>query len=77
MTEPWLLLVFFLTRLEKTLKHMQRANDKAVAFVGILLNMVGEDTGDCLHDTNTYFDYIKTWTKSVDRGSLGHVTDDT
>ena len=56
---------------------MQRANDKAVAFVGILLNMVGEDTSDCIHDTNTYFDYIKTWTKSVDRGSLGHVTDDT
>ena len=25
-------------------KHMQRANDKAMAFVGILLNMVGEDT---------------------------------
>ena len=58
-------------------KHMQCANDKAMAFVGILLNMVGEDTGDSIHDTSTYLDYIKTWTKSVDRGGLRHVTDDT
>ena len=43
-------------------KHMQCANDKAMAFVGILLNMVGEDTGDSIHDTSTYLDYIKTWT---------------
>ena len=58
-------------------KYMQYANDKAMAFVGLLLNMVGEDTGHTIHDTSTYLDYVKTWTKSTDRGGLQHVTDDT
>ena len=55
-------------------KYMQYANDKAMAFVGLLLNMVGEDTGHTIHDTSTY---LKTWTKSTDRGGLWHVTNDT
>ena len=59
-------------------KYMQYANDKAMALVGLLLNMVGEDTGHTIHDTSTtYLDYVKTWTKSTDRGGLRHVTDDT
>ena len=58
-------------------KYMQYANDKAMTFVSILPTMVGEDTGEKLTDNCTYLDYIKTWTKSTDRGGLCHVTDDT
>lgn len=34
-------------------KYMQHANDKAMA-VGLLLNMVGEDTGHTVHNASTY-----------------------
>ena len=53
------------------------ANDKAMAFVGTLLILIGEDVGEKLSDTSTYLEYIKIWTNNTDRGGLRHVTDDT
>ena len=58
-------------------KYMQYANDKAMAFVGTLLILIGEDVGENLSDTSTYLEYIKIWTNNTDRGGLRHVTDDT
>ena len=58
-------------------KYMQYANDKAMAFVGTLLILIGEDVGENLSDTSTYLEYIKIWTNNTDRGGLCHVTDDT
>lgn len=58
-------------------KYMQYANDKAMAFVGTLLILIGEDVGENVSDTSTYLEYIKIWTNNTDRGGLRHVTDDT
>lgn len=58
-------------------KYMQYANDKAMAFVGTLLVLIGEDVGENVSDTSTYLEYIKIWTNNTDRGGLRHVTDDT
>ena len=40
-------------------KYMQYANDKAMAFVGTLLILIGEDVGENVSDTSTYLEYIK------------------
>ena len=58
-------------------KYIQYANDKAMAFVGTLLILIGEDVGENVSDTSTYLEYIKIWTNNTDRGGLRHVTDDT
>ena len=40
--------------------------------------MVGQDAvGDIPQDNSSYLDYVKTWTRTNDRGSLWHVSDDT
>ena len=59
-------------------KHMQKSDDKSMAFVGILLTMVEKDiVGDMSKDTSTYLNYVKTWTCINDRGGLRHVSNDT
>ena len=46
------------------------ANSVTNAFVAVLLNMVGEDiVGDVPADTDSYFNYVKVWTRTTDRGA--------
>ena len=49
----------------RQLKKYMHYNDKAMAFVGTLLNMV-EDTGEMLPDDSMYLDRV-TWTMSKHR----------
>ena len=40
--------------------------------------MVGEDiVGDVPADTDSYFDHVKVWTRTTDRGGLRHASNDT
>ena len=46
--------------------------------MGALLSMVEQDAvGDIPQDNSSYLDYVKTWTRTNDRGGLRHVSDDT
>lgn len=59
-------------------KFTKRSDEAANTFVAVLLNMVGEDiVGDVHADTDSYFDYVKVWTRTTDRGGLRHASNDT
>ena len=59
-------------------KFTKRSDEAANTFVAVLLNMVGEDiVGDVHADTDSYFDYVKVWTRTTDRGGLQHASNDT
>ena len=54
------------------------SNESATMLSGALLCMVGQDiVGDLPDDTSIYLNYVKTWTRTTDRGGLQHVSNDT
>ena len=56
-------------------KHRRGSSNQSPVVVSALLNMIGHDTiGDVPQNTDTYLDYVKTWTIANDRGALRHVT---
>ena len=58
-------------------KFTKRSDEAANTFVAVLLNMVGEDIVDVHADTDSYFDYVKVWTRTTDRGGLRYASNDT
>jgi len=59
-------------------RYRQSTKEKATKTTGALLAMVGQDAvGDMCQDATSYLDYVKTWTRTTDRGGLRHVSDDT
>ena len=59
-------------------KHRRGSSNQSPVVVSALLNMIGHDTiGDVPQNTDTYLDYVKTWTIANDRGALRHVSEDT
>ena len=60
----------------KILQKYRRANDdKGAAQASTLVKMIGENA-DSIEATDTYLDYVKTWTVEVDRGGLIHISND-
>jgi len=62
----------------KELKKYRKADsDKGTALASTLIGMIEQNAhSDMLDATETYLDYVKTWTVEVDRGKLIHVTND-
>ena len=59
-------------------KHRRGSSSRSPVIISALLNMVGHDmVGDVPQFTDTYLDYVKTWTNVNDRGGLQHISDDT
>ena len=63
--------------IRKVLKKYRYADDdKGAALAGTLNGMMGENAHRNVDATETYLDYVKTWTVENDRGKLIHVTND-
>ena len=63
--------------IRKVLKKYRYADDdKGAALAGTLNRMMGENAHRNVDATETYLDYVKTWTVENDRGKLIHVTND-
>ena len=61
----------------KELKKYHKADDnKGAALASTLNGMIGENAYSNIDATETYLDYVKTWTVENDRGKLIHVTHD-
>jgi len=49
---------------------------RGVAIVGMLNGMIGEDVYSSINATDTYLEYVSTWTVQNDREKLIHITGD-
>ena len=58
-------------------KFRRSGDDDACIYTGVLLHMVGEDTSGAIQENDSYFEYVKAWTKATDRGGLKHASEDT
>ena len=57
-------------------KYRKADDDKGAALAGTLNGMMRENAHSNIDATETYLDYVKTWTVENDRGKLIHVTND-
>jgi len=58
-------------------KYHQTDDGKGAALASTLNGMMEQDAhSDMLDATDTYLEYVKTWTVEIDRGKLIHVTND-
>ena len=63
---------------QKLIKKFRRSSDDdACIYTGVLLHMVGEGTSGAIQENDSYFEYVKAWTKATDRGGLKHASEDT
>ena len=61
--------------LRKIMSKYRGGNDeKEAALVSTLTSMIGDTSS--LEATSSCLDYVKAWTKQVDRGGLIHMSDD-
>ena len=56
------------------IKYRGSNDEKETALVSALTSMIGDTSS--LEATSSYLDYVKAWTKQVDRGGLIHMSDD-
>lgn len=57
-------------------KYHKVHDDKGTALASMLNGMMGENAHSNIDATETYLDYVKTWTVENDRRKLIHVTND-
>ena len=57
-------------------KYHLSDDDRGAAIAEVLNGMIGEDAHSSINATDTYLDYVKTWTVQNDRGKLIHIIDD-
>ena len=57
-------------------KYYKADDDKGAALASTLNKIMGENAHSNIDATETYLDYVKTWTVENDRGKLIHITND-
>ena len=57
-------------------KHDNLKGEDSKQFAAALWEMLGEDCSS-IKSTSSYYDYVKVWTRTQDRGGLKHVSSDT